>query len=61
MSDLKPCPFCGSTATVWGLGGYKFFVIECDNEQCGCSYGDNMQLSLKEVIKMWNKRTKSEE
>ena len=59
-TKLKSCPFCGSTARVWGIGGYDFYVIECDNEECGCTYGDNMQLSFEEVIEMWNKRAESE-
>ena len=59
--ELKHCPFCGSTARVWGLGGSEFYCIECDNEECGCVYGDNMELSFEEVIEMWNKRAESED
>lgn len=54
---IKPCPFCGSTASVWGLGGHEFYCVECDNAECGCVYGDNMQLGFEEVIEAWNKRT----
>lgn len=70
MSDieLKPCPFCGSTARVWGAIERKvfginrptFYTVECDNEECGCVYGDNLQLDLEEVVEAWNKRAGSE-
>lgn len=60
---LKPCPFCGSTARVWGtvdrvfgINRREYYTIECDNEECGCVYGDNLQLSYEEVIEAWNKR-----
>ena len=58
--ELKPCPFCGSTATVWGINGYEFCSVECDNEECGCVYGDNLQLSYEEVVEAWNKRVGGE-
>jgi len=54
-SKIKPCPFCGSSATIWM---YKnFYVVECDNEYCGCQYGHNMELTEDEVIELWNKRS----
>ena len=56
---LKPCPFCGGEASVWSIGGSEFYCIECDNEECGCVYGENMQLSFEEVIEEWNKRAES--
>lgn len=58
---LKPCPFCGSTASIWGIGGFVFYGVECDNEECGCTYGNNMQLSYEEAIEMWNKRVERED
>lgn len=62
MSDikLKPCPFCGSTARAW-TDAYGCYSIECDNEECGCTYGDNMALNFKEVVKAWNKRVEDED
>lgn len=51
---LKSCPFCGSSATLWrSLFGC---IVECDNENCGCSYGNNMSLDNDEVAELWNKR-----
>ena len=53
--ELKPCPFCGSSATVW----YRMdnsCTIECDNEYCGCVYGDSRSLSFDEACDGWNSR-----
>ena len=59
MTKLKKCPFCNSSVTMWSWcsedGGY---VIECDNEYCGCSYGNNMSLDADEIAKLWNTRGK---
>ena len=60
--NLKPCPFCGSSATVYTQQHSNFciqesYIIECDNDECGCTYGENMLLSLQEVIMLWNKRS----
>lgn len=58
MIKLKKCPFCNNEASIWSrLGGY---IIECDNENCGCSYGNSMSLDFDEVIKMWNMRGERE-
>lgn len=56
---IKPCPFCGSSATVW----YRMdttATVECNNEYCGCIYGDNMALKDKEAVKLWNRRSYNE-
>lgn len=57
---LKPCPFCNSEATVWSMADVSgnIYVVECDNEKCGCTYGSNMSLTFEQAIKMWNKRPK---
>ena len=51
---LKRCPFCNSTATVWSCE--DSYIIECDNDNCGCAYGGNMSLTMEEVIELWNIR-----
>lgn len=56
--ELKKCPFCGSTAQVWNLPSWHNYVVECDNENCGCAIGYNMSLDFDEVIKKWNNRKK---
>lgn len=54
---IKPCPFCGSHASVWQYEyPTKSHIIECDNEYCGCQYGNNMDLTEAEVIDLWNSR-----
>lgn len=61
--ELKPCPFCGSTARIWGAVERRvptFYTVECNNEECGCVYGDNLQLDLEEVVEAWNKRAGGE-
>ena len=50
--SLLPCPFCGSTALVYGYSMIDDFnyLITCE---CGCSlYG----LSQKDTFAQWNKR-----
>ena len=61
--SLKSCPFCNAEATIWQQSdpyaehGVSY-IVECNNEKCGCSYGNNMSLDFEQVIKMWNKRPK---
>ncbi len=63
MAKLKKCPFCNSSVTMWSWcnedgswGSGNGYVIECDNEYCGCSYGNNMSLDADEIAKLWNTR-----
>lgn len=64
MAKLKKCPFCNSSVTMWSWSstdgswsGSDGYVIACDNEYCGCSYGNNMSLDADEIAKLWNTRT----
>lgn len=62
MTELKPCPFCGS---------YKVHVIEHKYHNLSDSYGvgcfncktNSYQFfnSRKEAIEAWNRRTKNDE
>lgn len=49
MEELKPCPFCGSTATLqcdaW---------VACDNDNCGCEL--TISINAEEAIAQWNTR-----
>jgi len=55
---LKPCPFCGSSASEeWHMNSFwneEFPVVCCDNDQCGArtGYCD----SEEEAVEVWNKR-----
>lgn len=56
--ELKKCPFCGSEAGVSRIGypsGISY-IVECDNKECGASYGYNFNFTIEEVVEEWNKR-----
>jgi len=60
---LKACPFCGFTASLFGVqgGGFK---AACENEDCGCSLPAWMPFDKDEdamekidlAVKYWNER-----
>jgi len=58
MDELKPCPFCGSSAELQDADDGANF-IECTNPMCAAS--TNLQYSLKDdgrpqLIERWNRR-----
>ena len=55
MSELKPCPFCGSKAHTPLIQSMWF--VECDNKDCGALMGfDAEKVSQEEAISAWNRR-----
>lgn len=52
MSELKPCPFCGSDKLSNAINGCFEPSIACDN--CG-AYGPN-DISKEDAVRMWNLR-----
>lgn len=65
--ELKPCPFCGSLATMFtmpeGSGSDGSMYIECDNGLCRASSA--LIYPLKEDVKhilveRWNRRTQND-
>lgn len=53
MTDLKPCPFCGSS-DIGAYENYSMCAIEVVCQECGAiirSYGN-----LDNAIKRWNTR-----
>lgn len=61
MSELKPCPFCGSEASIVEVAERpeafaEEAFIQC--EECGFSI-HHKWLSVETLIKYWNKRAES--
>ena len=61
---LKPCPFCGGQARIFGNDGDHFYVA-CTNEVCFCVLGemylpgdepDHMFGDEESAAHNWNKR-----
>ena len=52
--EIKPCPFCGSSASVGIRNG--FYKVICNNPECSTRY--NGWLSKGRAIKEWNTRRK---
>lgn len=66
MTELKPCPFCGSDASIAVSQGTGV-CVRCVNFDCKCQtiwFFDNLTLlgewpeknAVDEVIKHWNRR-----
>lgn len=70
QEELKPCPFCGGNASVWGafsVGPGKKLekYVRCD--ECGARsdmffvyIGSNPDAVVKKAVKAWNRRMKEE-
>ncbi len=54
MKKIKPCPFCGSTASPKLIRGY--YKVICDNEECPSHYAGF--LTKERAVEEWNKRLK---
>lgn len=57
MAELKPCPFCGSSAIAlrkmpWTWVGEELW--ECKCKQCAVRMG--LQYSRKKAVEAWNRR-----
>lgn len=57
MSELNSCPICGCSVRVWAK---RFdeedveYIIECDNDFCGLTYGISCGYNRDEIKKAWN-------
>lgn len=57
---LNPCPICGCSVRVWAK---RFdeedmeYIIECDNDFCGLTYGISCGYNREEIKKAWNSVT----
>lgn len=54
--DLKPCPFCGSEASVHS--GTEDHYVLCRNDDCVAALVARSFSSREEAIAAWNKRAK---
>lgn len=58
MSDIKPCPFCGSEAKAECR--YAAAFVECSNLECGIFMADLDNPFCDEVVEKWNTRKSPE-
>lgn len=49
---LKPCPFCGSRAVMYG----QKRMVYCRNDNCILGLPRNPKENVAEAIKQWNER-----
>ena len=66
MSELKPCPFCGSTVYLLDVAtqpsGIELWDVYCANHQCYLSGGTNNIYETRYLaIEAWNSRVKPPE
>lgn len=60
MNELNSCPICGCSVRVWAK---RFdeesmeYIIECDNDFCGLTYGISCGYNRDEIKKAWNSVT----
>ena len=61
MSDLKPCPFCGSTGEIEHKRVLDTWIVQCSNQECPASYMIGWDYDTAEdAIEAWNRRVKDE-
>jgi len=53
MTDILPCPFCGSKDLTLTVNRQRWKVVECD--ECG-AVGPCIDLKDDQYIDRWNKR-----
>ena len=57
MSELKPCPFCGSKGVLNQKECVGTWIVECSNQTCFASYMIGWDYdSPLEAVKAWNTR-----
>ena len=64
MSELKPCPFCGSDRIQFNVEGYfqpweregiKLWY-RCSCHDCGCGTDFGSALDMNKATREWNRR-----
>jgi len=60
MDDLKPCPFCGSSARYIlkdDISFGKWWDVGCNNQNCFLNEGADWYHTKDNVTELWNTRT----
>lgn len=55
MSELKPCPFCGSEAIVY-YPAHNTVAILCSKWKCGAQISMGDARNIDKVVERWNRR-----
>lgn len=56
--EIKPCPFCGSSAEAqYASFDYNVWTVNCNNFECHANVGWGN--SPDEVIPLWNRRVEN--
>ena len=62
--ELKPCPFCGSSARALYIDDYRYHTALVGCSKCWCeiekTLGRYEQSDIKDAVKKWNTRVGSE-
>ena len=60
MSELLPCPFCGTEGSVWSREGRELvWVAGCHQDGCVADYPGTEFRSEADAIAAWNRRAPS--
>ena len=57
MSELKPCPFCGSEAKLFADKKTYDWGAVCQQPECECNAKISYCSTREEAIEQWNRRT----
>ena len=68
MSELKPCPFCGSEKIQFAVEGYfrpwanegMKLWYHCACYECGSEMDSGSAVDMKRAIEVWNRRVDNE-
>ena len=56
MSELKPCPFCGSEAKLYADKKTQDWGAICQQPECECNARIPYCATREEAIEQWNRR-----
>ncbi len=58
MAELKPCPFCGSEATIVEMDESWYWEWEVYCPECHATFREHFETKA-EATEAWNRRTKN--